>query len=342
VKVDPTVPQVGFEYTQHGKTVILAVKLNSPSLGWIIRALGPYYHRIRGDVEVTMARPRQQDLAAVINAFRDDTRNNAQLPRGTFEPPPDPSRYRPLPPDQRISWMANLLPYLGHADEYRTMDFKKGWRDPANRWAATTLVPQFLDGRSPRDNWRAQYPGLPSVKDLAATHYVGIAGVGLDAAAYQEGDPATAKKLGMFGYDRLTRLDQVMDGLSNTVLLAQVPWDKGQFPLTTHQRPWIAGGGSTVQGVPEKRSVQPFVSTQHDGKKGTYVLMVDGSVRFVSEKISDDVFKAMCTVNGAEKVALDRDAPLIAPAGAELVAKPGVPPAPAAGDKPAANVPAPK
>src|SRR5207248_4273011 len=114
--------------------------------------------------------------------------------------------------------------------------------------------------------------------------------------------------------DRATRLADIVDGLSNTVLMVQVPWNKNQFPLTTHQRPWIAGGGSTVQGVPETKSVQPFVSTEHGGKRGTFVIMADGSVRFVTDKISDDAFKAMCTINGGEKVDLAKEAPVVTPA----------------------------
>jgi prepilin-type processing-associated H-X9-DG protein len=38
---------------------------------------------------------------------------------------------------------------------------------------------------------------------------------------------------------------------------------------------------------------------QHGGKRGTNVTMADGSVRFVSAKVSDAVFQAMCTVNGS-------------------------------------------
>jgi hypothetical protein len=73
----------------------------------------------------------------------------------------------------------------------------------------------------------------------------------------------------------------------------------------------MAGGGSTIMGVPETGSVRPFVSTQRDGKRGTYALMADGSVRWISENISDDVFKALCTVKGGETVLVNREAPLV-------------------------------
>ncbi len=37
----------------------------------------------------------------------------------------------------------------------------------------------------------------------------------------------------------------------------------------------------------------------HEGKRGTYAIMVDGSVRFISENIPDEVFKSMASVAGA-------------------------------------------
>ena len=43
----------------------------------------------------------------------------------------------------------------------------------------------------------------------------------------------------------------------------------------------------------------------HGGKKGTYSVMADGSVKFIDATISDDVLKAMATVYGPAGVAED-------------------------------------
>jgi hypothetical protein len=154
----------------------------------------------------------------------------------------------------------------------------------------------------------APYPGIPF--PLGGTHFVGISGVGPDAAEYAGNDPAHVTQLGVFGYDRITPLAEIQKnrGLSNTMVMAQVPYN-GPGGVT----PWMAGGGSTVRGVPEKDSVKPFVSTTHDGKPGTYALMADGSVRFVAADVKDEVFKAMATIKGPapEFFDLDRDAPAI-------------------------------
>src|SRR5262249_37571225 len=50
-----------------------------------------------------------------------------------------------------------------------------------------------------------------------------------------------------------------------------------------------------------------------DGKKGTIAIMASGDVRFIPDNIPDDVFKAMCTIKGAEKVDLDKYTTLIPP-----------------------------
>src|SRR5262249_37301597 len=90
---------------------------------------------------------------------------------------------------------------------------------------------------------------------------------------------------------------------ATTIAVAQVP------PI--FKRPWIAGGGATVMGVPETKSVEPFVCTKHNDQAGTFVIMADGSVRFVPASIADDLFKAMCTLKGAEPARVEKETVLI-------------------------------
>jgi Protein of unknown function (DUF1559) len=197
-------------------------------------------------------------------------------------------------PANRISWMAALLPYMGRDSLYNRIDFNKSWRDSHNWMAARTLVPEFIDPNYPYFARYATYPGMPL--DCAGTHYVGIGGVGSDAADAAAGDPAMIGKLGIFGYDRATPLKTIQEkgrGLANTVLMIRVPHD-GAAGVT----PWMAGGGSTVRNVRSKNSLEPFLSTEADGQRGTYAVMADGSVRFLKKGMSDEVFKAICTVDG--------------------------------------------
>jgi hypothetical protein len=248
-----------------------------------------------------MAGAKQRIHELGMAARRYNETQGGLLPRGAWDRKAPTTRGRPYPPFERISWMAELLPFLQPEAEYsaisQSLNRDKSWHDPDNLRYARVIIPQFLDPQNDESTWWVHYPGTN--QGVAATHYVGIAGVGLDAADYASGDPNT----GVFGNDRQTRLQDIRDGASNTILMAEVP--------PTYKRPWIAGGGATMAGVPEKDSVKPFVCKTYDGRRGTMVIMVDGSVRFVSEKISDEVFKAMCTTNGGEALLLTRDAPLV-------------------------------
>src|SRR5262249_28696856 len=84
---------------------------------------------------------------------------------------------------------------------------------------------------------------------------VGIAGVSLDAAENAKGDKGVAKKLGVFGYDRVTHTNDITDGREQTIALLLTSGD--------HKSPWLAGGGAPVRGVADvdedARPLAPFI-----------------------------------------------------------------------------------
>jgi hypothetical protein len=270
--------------------------------------------RMKGLVDMANTQPHWFELAAAAVERRkmaDKDKPKDTIPEGTYPRGGAGSTLtRTWAPNQRVSWMAGLLPFLGQEDLARLIVKEKSWRDDENLKVGAVLVPQFVDPTYPPSSWRARVPTL-GVRDLGATHFVGMAGVGLNAADYDPKNEATRKKLGVFGYDRQTNVKDITDGLANTIYILQVP--------DTFPRPWIAGGGATVEGVPETNSLRPFVRTHANGKRGTYALMCDGSVRFIAESMSDDAFKALCTMQGAEEFDVNTVAPKVAPPrGAEM------------------------
>jgi len=291
---------------QDKNVVVLQVDLidHKANYAWMMARLRQLVLQHKGSLDMAGGRPRVFELARALRAYLDS--HAGQFPRGTQERPLAKSRAgRPYPPDQRISWMVELLPYLGPDKSalYGRINRQKSWRDPENLTQAGILIPQFLDVQYPRNTWWVRYPGMGANEEVAATHFVGITGIGLDAGYYDPADPATTKKLGIFGYDRATHSREISDGLANTIAIIQVP--------ATFKRPWLAGGGSTLQGATETHCIQPFVSTTYNGKNGTMAIMGDGTVRFLPETISDDLFKALCTIKGGEQVIIDRDAPKV-------------------------------
>jgi Protein of unknown function (DUF1559) len=280
------------------------------------------------------------DLAAALKGYAD---KNGQFPRGTADRPASAERAGlPWRPDQRVSWMAEIVPLLGqgeYAGVVERLQRDKSWTEDENLLIAQTLLPHFLPPDYAPTTWWGLYPGAPTA--TANTLVVGVAGVGDDAAEYSASDPAVAKKLGIFGYDRATRVVDIKDGPDKTIALLQVPPD--------YKTPWLAGGGSTVRGVPETKSVQPFICATYEGKRGTFAVMADGKVRFIPETISDKDFQALCTIAGGETVDVDKVAPEV-PAGERgAVLKTEAPPpvapatptipttAPATGGKPPAS-----
>jgi hypothetical protein len=287
--------------------VVLEVKLveQAANFAWITGRLRQLVLQQKGHLDMANRRLRIFDLAKAMHTYLD--KHQGEFPRGALERTiPNSRASRPYPPEQRLSWMVELLPDLGSdaAALNARIDRTKSWRDPPdNLPVAATLIPPFLNVQNPENTWWIRYPGMNA--EVAATNYVGIAGVGLDAADYRPDEPSTTTKLGVFGYERTTKTSEISDGAANTIAIIQVP--------PTFKRAWMAGGGSTVAGVPEKNSIRPFVSCTYKGKRGTMAIMADCTVRFISETISDEAFQALCTIKGGESVIIDRDAPKVPP-----------------------------
>jgi hypothetical protein len=314
-KADPTTSHIDVTLQEKMLEFELNLVLDQQALAsvYVVTALAA--GALRAEMDLAASSPARHTLARAGKELGVKGLSKAGVPPGVWPPGAFPrigGTRLDREPLQRVSWMAGLLPYLGQDGLYSRIAFKDSWRDPSNWLAARTLVPQFLDPTFPDSSRTTSVPGVPV--DLAATNYVGIAGVGLDAASYRPDDPATLHKRGVLGYDQSYSVAAVQKGrgTANTILMIEVPHDG-----LTGVSPWIAGGGSTLRGVPEQNSIAPFVLTkdrygkviQHQGKRGTYALMTDGTVRFITESVADDVFKAMCTVNGPapEKFDPDRD-----------------------------------
>jgi prepilin-type N-terminal cleavage/methylation domain-containing protein/prepilin-type processing-associated H-X9-DG protein len=181
-------------------------------------------------------------------------------------------------PEDRLSWMVAVLPYMEQDAVHKQFDDKKAYAD--NRTAARIKVGPYL------------CPEAPQPAD-AVSHYVAMAGVGRDAAAL----PAGAVGNGFMGYDRLTRLAMIEDGSSHTIALMETRSDLG---------PWARGGPSTLRGldptdVPLIGDQRPFGG--HGA--GMNVAMADGSVRFVRASVKPEGLAAAITIAGDDPADLD-------------------------------------
>jgi hypothetical protein len=191
-------------------------------------------------------------------------------------------------PPFAYSWMVDLLPYLGREDLYAKFNFKKFFGDQQNVPLAMEVIPQFLNPADPRKTVsELKYHGF------GLTHFVGMSGIEetrQEVAAYL---PRNDPKAGVFGYDRIAKPQEIGDGASNTLMIIGV-----NMP-----RPWVLGGGSTIRGARTPYFGQTVGSDFGSrGQPGAMAMMADGSARMIPPDIDPAVFRAMCTINGKDKV----------------------------------------
>lgn len=260
--------------------------------------IGNIMVKLRGETEIGSGKVRVGDLAKGIEFYRNSLSaagDSNLAPLAVSRRAANPSRGpRPYPPSECVSWMPALLNYLP-GDRYQNLasevDPTGSWRDARNVNVGRILITPFLNPsrERPKTHVRMRGVDLP----LAVTDFVGMAGVGPDAPYYDKND----RRAGVFGYNRQTRLEDVKDGASNTIFMIQSD--------SSVTGPWIAGGGSTVRGTSETgdRDVGApggFTSPNFGGKPGVWIIMVDGSARFLTKDVSPSVFKALCTINGSD------------------------------------------
>jgi prepilin-type processing-associated H-X9-DG protein len=189
---------------------------------------------------------------------------------------------RELPPEERVSWVPAILPYLGHKALYAEIDNRASWDAAANTKALNTrlTILQCPSGLNTR----------PAPGNI--THYPGMAGLGVDAARLPLDDP----RAGCFGYYRDINLDYIraLDGSSATIMVMETAIDNG---------PWLAGGPPTARGLDAGR--QPYIGSggQLGGTHpaGAHALYADGSVQMHAPAMNPRVLEALITVGGTDE-----------------------------------------
>jgi prepilin-type processing-associated H-X9-DG protein len=179
-----------------------------------------------------------------------------------------------LSPERRFSWYVELWPYV-QAGPRLPFDQEKPWDAEEN---LITRLPWQKEGKEyVADLGSIPYllcpanQNLSPAESLSLTHYVGIAGLGRQAATLPLTDPAA----GFFGYDRVLRLDDLRAGGANTLVAVETAWDNG---------PWTAGGYPTVRGLePGGRYFGQGRQFGGTHRGGTNALFADGSARLLSD-----------------------------------------------------------
>lgn len=203
------------------------------------------------------------------------------VPAGTMKNPA-------LPPEQRLSWIADSLESLSQKRQNtaalaQKLERTAAWDSDRNRDVAKTPLVLFLcPGAAPE-----RKPDEPSI-----TQIVGLGGIGPDGATLGLGPPVP-NRAGCFRYDEPTPLLTIRDGdgLSTTLLFAETSHENG---------PWIRGGPSTVRMLDVSATALPIVGGQFGGHYNRVAGfgLADGSFRFFTDRMNSAVTRSMFTING--------------------------------------------
>ena len=237
----------------------------------------------------------------------------------------------------RHGWPAVTLPFLEQEPVRNIYTLNAHWHDPANETARMTKVPTFLcpsanTGRVGRSVVAGE-AGSPFAG--AAWDYTNVSVVGTALLAYLEyPNPAGYADIwwGVIG-SRGSAVNQITDGLSNTILVAEDAgrpeyWVKGR--RVTDEVPTVYGGagpgevfggvwadhqkGFGVEGTTADGRATPGpcavnctnsfeVYAFHPG--GANAVMADGSVRFLPASMPIRTLAALCTRAAGEVVPAD-------------------------------------
>ncbi len=237
----------------------------------------------------------QHNLAAIGLALVNYQSGFESFPYGAT-PNPD------LPPYKRLSWITVIFGYLEGGLQLK-IDQSRAWDDAENRTplfvhtSTTGDPPPYTTSAVDCALLRCPAGEPPSPRQGAgATDYVGIAGLGKDAATL----PVTHSRTGVFGYDRVTRPADITDGAGHTMMVAEVGAPRGS---------WTAGGLASVRGLDPQKP--PYLGREGQfGRKhreGAMVAFADGSVRLVRRSIDPHIFESLSTIAGREDLPPDWD-----------------------------------
>jgi prepilin-type N-terminal cleavage/methylation domain-containing protein len=211
------------------------------------------------------------------------------------------------------SWSALILPFMEQANAANLIDFNTGYNTPKNAAAIKTFIPVYQCPSAPPNELCTCCIFIPGEEDAAETNYSAV-GTHLKRNYGYVDNPIDGS--GVMYDNSGTRLQDITDGTSNTLMVSE--WDGSDTDPFKHQYPEYCPDGNCVIGevwMAENRIVsfygingaflliQSGIVSHHIG--GANVLIADGSVRFVAERVDQSVLIALTTRAGGETISAE-------------------------------------
>ena len=237
--------------------------------------------------------------------------------------------YKAFPPGRTTvfpmhSWTAAILPYIEQQNVFNLYKYNTDWNNPANYAAIQTQVAIFncpVTPEQPRfDTTISSQPACGDYSTVSAIkNFVGVNCFGYVNVT----NPDDARLIGALVRDNKTRILQITDGTSNTIMVAEDAGRPGAFmtggakivvnPIMK-EGGWAdpgapfsidgsnPGDGSVPGPCPINCSNNSEVYSWHDA--GANVSFADGSVHFLSSSIDLCTLAKLVTRAGGEIVNL--------------------------------------
>ncbi len=172
--------------------------------------------------------------------------------------------------EERLSWMVSILPSMDQSNIYNQVKMDEGFSSANNTPALESQILPYMNPviTSPEGNF---------------THYVGIGGVTEEGPTAERGSNIA----GVFGYNRKTRIADITDGTSNTIMVAESNGNTG---------PWGQGGRATIRALTQQPYINGLDGIGGSFRGGCNILMADGSVRFISENIDSTTMERLAAI----------------------------------------------
>jgi len=223
------------------------------------------------------------------------------------------------------NWNVMVLPDLGERELYESFDFSRDAQDPAFLTQTRRILPALVCPADPLSATPVQWDHEKYGGEWGPNSYFGVSGTnalttGRSAAECERKDPAQQRVFGVHSGvlfpNSSIRITDVSDGSSSTLLLGErgltgefgkwcgpgipeiCPWGLADVVLPgALNHPFISGG---MRANPRVRNGEFYFWSHHS--EAVHFGLVDGSVRSISMRIDQTVFRELCTRNSGEVI----------------------------------------
>jgi type II secretory pathway pseudopilin PulG len=292
-------------------------------IGTLISILLPAVQAARQSAGRTQVQNNIKQIGLAMHNYHDGRKHLPSGYVGNFDDPAADPQTLDGPPGW--GWGALILPYLEEQSLYDQLKLDRPCWDASNSGLVSTRLSVFLNPLAPDDGLPTEVKGRDGemLARFGKSHYV--ANVGHDEPwGYSLGDHTQIAN-GPFYRNSRVKFSDVIDGLSKTVFIGEhsvisdktwvgvipgaevCPTEPDRFPFSECDEAAtlvMAHSGP----APDEIDVihPPNFPTCHvcqmysPYEAGAFVLLGDGSVRFILATINVDTWAALCSINGEE------------------------------------------